>query len=83
MKKSFIEKITSKSFRRTAKEFLIWVIILSLFVLIFVKSVYYVKDNLHTIKKPFIKEEQVGAVDTERLKIEETDNVSVGDIAIS
>jgi hypothetical protein len=82
MKKTFLEKITSKTFRKTAKTFIICMIILALFVYIFIKMVYYIKENVPAVKKPTIKENE-GIIDTGRLVIKEGRVVAVGNISVT
>lgn len=87
MKKKFIDKIMSKSFRRTAKNFIIWTVIFALFVFLFIKFVYYVKENMgyeYNNQKmdtnPMIKETTEDVIDSGNLRIKEEDierNISV------
>jgi hypothetical protein len=79
MKKSFIEKITGRTFRKAAKTFIIFLIIMSLFVYFFIKLVYYLKENILVVKKPMIKQEPVDVLEngTEDKKIVLVGNITV------
>lgn len=80
MKKTFLQKITSKTFRKAAKTFIICMVILTLFLFLFIKFIYYVKEN-PSFMKPTIKRE--GIVDAENLRIKEIEKETVGNITIT
>ena len=80
MKKTFLQRITSKTFRRAAKTFIICMVILTLFLFLFIKFIYYVKENVNpSVMKPTIKGEEL--VDAENLRIKEIE--TVGNITIT
>lgn len=83
-KKRFIDKITSKTFRKSVKAFIIWIVIFSLFIYVFIKFVYYVKENTPVVdsSKIGIKQEEK-VLDTEKLRIEEIKKPAVGNVSIT
>lgn len=79
MKKKLIDKITSRTFRKAAKTFIIFLIIMSLFLYFFIKLVYYLKENIPVVNKPMIKQDQPADVlnTTEDKKIVLVGNITV------
>jgi hypothetical protein len=83
MKKRFLQKITSKEFRQAAKIFLVFLVIAFLFVYLFFKLVFFIRDNMPAIKKPFIKDSSADAIDSSANYSEQKKVVPVGNITIT
>lgn len=81
--KRLIDILMSKSFRSASKQFIIWIIIFTLFIILFIQSVSYVKDNMPNTLKPSIKEEDKETVDAANLRIENEEKTIVGNITIT
>jgi len=84
MMRKIIKTLGNKTSRRAAKTLLIWLVIFSIFIFIFIKFVYYIKENImYRAVNPRIKEETSQNIDNTRLIIQETDPQTVGNLSIT
>jgi hypothetical protein len=83
MKKKLIDRIASKEFKRAAKMLLIVVVLLSFFVYLFFEVVFYIKDNMQMIKKPFIRESSADVINGSANDTGQKKVIPVGNITIT
>ena len=80
-KKRLIDILMSKSFRAASKQFIVWIIILALFLILFIQLAHYMKESMPDTLKPSIKEKE--AINMTNLKIMNEEKEIVGNITIT
>jgi len=80
-KKRLIDILMSKSFRAASKQFIVWIIILALFLILFIQLAHYMKESMPVTLKPSIKEKE--AINMTNLKIMNEEKEIVGNITIT
>ena len=80
MKNKLKQILKNKAFRTAAKTFIIWLVIFSLFIFLFIKFVYYIKENITGTSTA--KEKTKGQIDADNIRIKEAKEMA-GNVSIT
>lgn|GEM_PF-1968257 len=81
-KKKLLDTLMSRPCRKAIKTFFVWMILFALIIFLFIKFVYFVKENMPVALKPTIKDEKQDT-DMGELIVEEKEKPIVGNISVT